>query len=97
MNDSLSDAPAAAGDEALASFVLLAKFLGIPAEPDQIHHDRGQGDAPYTFEDLIRIAKKLGLIARRRSARRDELPKMPLPALVALHGGGHGHSLESGR
>jgi len=88
MNDSLNDAPVPPVDEALASFVLLAKFLGVPAEPDQIHHDRGQGDTPYSFEDLIRIAKKLGLIARHRRARTDELPKLPLPALLALHGGG---------
>lgn len=46
MRDSPEDASAAAADEALASFVLLAKFLGVPAEPEQIHHDRGQGDKP---------------------------------------------------
>lgn len=75
-------------NQALASFVLLAKFLGVPAEPGQIHHDRGQGDAPYTFDDLIRIAKKLDLIARRRRASVSELAKMPLPALVSLADGG---------
>ncbi|MGB5777840.1 MAG: type I secretion system permease/ATPase [Allopontixanthobacter sediminis] len=75
-------------DHALASFVLLAKFLGVPAEPGQIHHDRGQGDAPYTFDDLIWIAKKLNLIARRKRVAASELAKMPLPALVSLQDGG---------
>jgi subfamily B ATP-binding cassette protein HlyB/CyaB len=88
MQDSSENPAAGSADEALASFVLLAKFLGVPAEPEQIHHDRGQGDKPYDFDDLIRIAKKLGLIARRRAAAVADLAKLPLPALVALRDGG---------
>lgn len=88
MQDSSTDMLAAPADQALASFVLLAKFLGVPAEPGQVHHDRGQGDAPYTFDDLIRIAKKLNLIARRKRVAKSELAKMPLPALVSLQDGG---------
>lgn len=68
----------------LASFVVLAQFLEIPADPAQIHHDRGQGDRPYTFDDLLRVAKKLGLVARRREAQVGDLAKLPLPALVGL-------------
>ncbi|WP_298303275.1 type I secretion system permease/ATPase [uncultured Erythrobacter sp.] len=75
-------------DPALASFVLLAQFLGQAADPAQIHHDRGQGDRPYTFDDLVRIAKKLDLIARRKSAALSDLSKQPLPALVRLNEGG---------
>lgn len=71
-------------DSALSAFVILAQFLGVPAEPAQIHHDRGQGDRPYSFDDLVRIAKKLGLIARRKGAPLSELKKLPLPALVRL-------------
>ncbi|GAB5481009.1 MAG: type I secretion system permease/ATPase [Parasphingorhabdus sp.] len=69
-------------DPALACFVLLAKFLGLPADPQQIHHDRGKGDEPYTLEHLSRIGKKLGLIARLRDASHVELSKIPLPAIV---------------
>ena len=67
MPNSVEEASAFA-DEALAGFVLLAGFLGVPADPAQIHHDRGKGDEPYSFDDLLRVAKKLGLIARRRTA-----------------------------
>ncbi|MEL7218258.1 MAG: type I secretion system permease/ATPase [Pseudomonadota bacterium] len=88
MTSAGSESHTQTGDEALASFVLLAQFLGVPAEPDQIHHDRGQGDKPYTFGDLIRIAKKLELIARRKRASISELPKLPLPALVRMADGG---------
>ncbi len=72
---------------ALACFVLLAKFLGMPAEPAQIHHDRGKGDEPYSFGDLARIAKKLELIARIKKCPFEELPKMPLPCLMGLKDG----------
>ncbi|MEO0417795.1 MAG: type I secretion system permease/ATPase [Pseudomonadota bacterium] len=89
MQSSETESPAASvADEALASFVLLAQFLGTPADPAQIHHDRGRGDEPYTFDDLIRVAKKLKLIARRKCASPTSFPKLPLPALVALRNGG---------
>jgi ATP-binding cassette, subfamily B, bacterial HlyB/CyaB len=87
MADSHDTMPAAPADAALASFVLLAQFLGVPAEPAQIHHDRGQGDKPYDFDDLVRIAKKLGLMARLKSAALADLAKLPLPALVTLNEG----------
>ncbi len=87
MSDSVSNTSADSVDPVLASFVLLAQFLGVPAEPAQIHHDRGQGDNPYNFNDLIRIAKKFDLIARRKSCGVTELVKQPLPALVSLNDG----------
>lgn len=84
MSSSGSEAPAFVGDQALASFVVLAQFLGVPADPEQIHHDRGQGDQPYAFADLVRIAKKLDLIAKIKKAPLLDLAKLPLPALVRL-------------
>ncbi|VAW02293.1 ABC transporter, permease protein, partial [hydrothermal vent metagenome] len=69
-------------DPSLACFVLLAKYLGVPADPPQIHHDRGLGEEPYTLDHLARIAKKLNLIARLRDASLEELPKIPLPAMA---------------
>lgn len=87
MTDSSSHASSASADTALASFVLLAQFLGVPAEPSQIHHDRGKGDDPYDFADLLRVAKKLGLIARQKKSSITDLPKLPLPGLVRLTDG----------
>ena len=88
MDETNNNPSAVPADAALASFVLLAQFLGVPAEPSQIHHDRGQGDRPYDFDDLVRVAKKLNLIARRKRAVPSEFSKLPLPALVALRDGG---------
>lgn len=70
----------------LACFVLLAKFLGIAADPEQIAHDRGKGDDPYSLEDLNRIARKLGMIARLRPVNVQDLHKLPLPALFESTG-----------
>lgn len=88
MSTAGSESDVRVDDQALSSFVLLAQFLGMPAEPEQIHHDRGQGDKPYTFDDLVRIAKKLDLIARRKRSTLSDLAKLPLPALVRLANGG---------
>ncbi len=66
----------------LACFVLLAKFLGTPADPEQIAHDRGKGDDPYSLEDLSRIARRLDLIARIKVISLAEVGKVPLPALM---------------
>ena len=69
-------------DPALAAFILLAKFLGTPAEAAQIVHDRGRGDAPFTYGDLVRIARKLGLVARTRTVGLAELAKLPVPTML---------------
>ncbi len=82
-----ASAPTARPDPALGCFVLLARFLGVPADPQQIGHDRGKGDAPYTLEDLTRIARKLGLVSRIRRCDPDELARMPLPAVAPLSDG----------
>ncbi|HEX8468323.1 MAG TPA: type I secretion system permease/ATPase [Allosphingosinicella sp.] len=79
--------PRAGSDPALACFILLARFLGVPADPRQIGHDRGKGEDPYTLEDLSRIAKKLALIGRIRRCEADQVHKLPLPAIAELGDG----------
>ncbi len=74
-------------DGALSCFVLLARFLGVPADPMQIGHDRGKGDDPYSLEDLSRVTGRLGLVGRIRRCEVDELRKMPLPAIAQLKDG----------
>jgi len=66
----------------LACFVLLAKYLGVPADPQQIAHERGRGDDPYSLGDLARTAKRLGLVARVRRASLADFAKLPLPAVA---------------
>lgn len=91
IDPSLSDGPneKAAGqiDRSLACFMLLAKFLGVPADPAQIVHDRGKGDEDFRLEDLARIAKRIGLTARVRHVPTSDLAKLPLPALAETTNG----------
>jgi len=70
------------GDRSLACFILLAKFLGVPADADQIVHDRGAGGEPFRLEDLARISKRLGLTARVRQVPVAGFAKLPLPILA---------------
>ena len=81
-------------DPSLTCFILLAKFLGTPADPAQMIHDRGRGEEPWSVEDFARISKRLGLISKIRSTHLVDLAKLPLPALAdgvplhALHAAG---------
>jgi subfamily B ATP-binding cassette protein HlyB/CyaB len=68
-------------DALLACFVLLSKFLGVPADPQQLNHDRGMGDQPWKLEELSRTAKRLDLVARIKGASFEDLSKLPLPAI----------------
>lgn len=72
----------------LACFVLLAKYLQVPADPDQILHERGKGDDPFLLEDLARVSKRLGLIARVKRVAAGKIAPLPLPAIAELVDGG---------
>jgi subfamily B ATP-binding cassette protein HlyB/CyaB len=74
-------------DPVLTYFVLMAKFLGVPADPAQLSHDRGQGDDRWSLEDLSRAAKRIGLISGIREPGVEALPRLPLPALAELYDG----------
>lgn len=71
----------------LLSFILVAKFLGVPADAGQIAHDHGSPGERYQLEDLARIAKRLKIVAKVKPAATEALHKVPLPALAELEGG----------
>jgi subfamily B ATP-binding cassette protein HlyB/CyaB len=77
--------PAVLHDSVLMSFLLLARFLGVAAEPGQIAHERGRGSAPFTLEDLVRAAKGIGVVARIRPVAVAKLDALPLPVILQLH------------
>jgi subfamily B ATP-binding cassette protein HlyB/CyaB len=82
----MAEAPAAvqpnAVDTGLASLCLIARFFGVPAEPAELARRHLPGSSGASAEDLVRIARKLGLKARLVATRWDRLGKTPLPAIA---------------
>nr|WP_294810198.1 type I secretion system permease/ATPase [uncultured Sphingomonas sp.] len=76
----------AASSAALNAFVLVARFLGVPADPAQIAHEQGTAEG-FRLEDLARAAKRIGIIARIQRTRVADLIKRPLPALAEIESG----------
>ena len=81
-------------DSAVTCLVMLARFHGLAAQPDQIRHHFGDasqpGDASQSIEpmDILRAAKFLKLKARQVKACAEKLQNLPLPA-IARDSDGH--------
>jgi len=82
----MADAPPAvqpnAVETGLASLCLIARFLGVPAEPGELARRLLPSSSSASAEDLVRIARKLGLKARIVATKWDRLVKTPLPAIA---------------
>ena len=76
-------APAKSG---LAALVLLLRFHGIGADPDQISHRFG---AQIGVPEMLRGAKEFGLKARAYNSNWRRLTKTPLPGIAPLRDGGY--------
>jgi subfamily B ATP-binding cassette protein HlyB/CyaB len=66
----------------LLSLCLIARFLGIPADPGEVARRHLAGTGEPSAEDIVRIARRLGLKARLVTTRWERLAKTPLPAIV---------------
>jgi ATP-binding cassette, subfamily B, bacterial HlyB/CyaB len=74
----------AAVDHGLASLVVLLRFQGIGADPEQIRHRFG---TKIGIPEMLRCAKELGLKARMRTTNWTRLAHTPLPGIAALKDG----------
>ena len=79
------DVPAVNGG--LAALCLVARYLGVPADPDDLRRLHALGDAPVTVEDLVRIGRRLELKARLVTTSSDRLVRTPMPALAVMKDG----------
>jgi ABC-type bacteriocin/lantibiotic exporter with double-glycine peptidase domain len=73
-------------DPGLLALVMLLRFHGLGADPEQIRHRFGAG--PIDIPEMLRCAKELGLKARSRVTRWERLVSTPLPGIVTLRDGG---------
>jgi subfamily B ATP-binding cassette protein HlyB/CyaB len=75
-------------DPGLFALALVAGHYRIAADPFQLAHDAGLGQRRATSEDLVRVAKRLGLKARiQRFHGSKRLSSVPLPAIVRMKDG----------
>src|SRR5262249_62384501 len=69
-------------DTGLLSLCLIARHLGTPADADELARRHLASSKLGSKEDVVRIARKLGLKARIGNTRWDRLAKGPVPAIV---------------
>lgn len=73
-------------DPGLGALVMLLRFHGLGADPEQIRHQFGV--VPIGIPEMLRCAKDLGLKARSRATKWERLVHAPLPGIIALRAGG---------
>lgn len=69
-------------DTGLSCLVLMLRFLGIPADPEQLAHRYGEGRRNLSTTDMLRAGKELGLKSKLVVSGWDRLAKAPLPAIA---------------
>lgn len=69
-------------DTGLACLVILARLHGIAVDPDQLRHDFAVTGHRFQTQEILLVAKKLELQAKRVKVNPDRLQKTPLPALA---------------
>ena len=86
MTNELEPKSAAPIDTGLVALVMVLRFLGVPADPEQIRHQFG--GAPFGVTEMLRCAKQLQVKARAIKTKWERLAATPLPAIAALREGG---------
>lgn len=71
-------------DAGLYSFVNVARFHNIPADPEQITHALAIGEEGMSEADILRAAKDFKLKAKASTVEFNTLAKLPLPAIVGF-------------
>ena len=78
---------AIAADPGHTVLVMLLRFHGIGADPEQLRHRFGQGTIGAA--EMLRCAKEFGLKARSYRTNWDRLVTTPLPGIAVLRDGGY--------
>lgn len=69
-------------DSGLLCLLIIARFHGVPADGDQLHHQFGKTGQVLSETNLLRAAKHLGFKTARIRSEWKELRNTPLPALA---------------
>lgn len=71
-------------DPGLYSFINIAHFHNIPADPEQIKHTLAVSKDGMSELDILRAAKEFKLKTKAPDVDYSTLPKLPLPAIVGF-------------
>ncbi len=74
-------------DSGLVSFILLARFHGLPADTDQLIHEFRQPGKPFGVTEIMLAAKKCSLQVKKVSTTLERLDRTPLPAIAMSKNG----------
>ena len=74
-------------DTGLLCLVLLARYLGLPADANHLKHLFGAPAALFGDTEILRAAKLLGLKVARLSSSWERLQTTPMPAIARLESG----------
>src|SRR5882724_4018030 len=86
MTTELEPKGAVAIDTGLVAMVMVLRFLGVPADPEQIRHQFG--GVPLGIAEILRCAKQFQVKARAITTTWQRLAATPLPAIAGLREGG---------
>ena len=74
-------------DTGLVCLGLMLRYFHMPNDPEQLRHDYGKMDGLFDDVDIVRCAKRAGLLARTTRSRWSRLQHAPLPAIARLKDG----------
>ncbi|HIJ64272.1 MAG TPA: type I secretion system permease/ATPase [Rhodospirillaceae bacterium] len=74
-------------DTGLICLGLMLRYFQLPNDPQQLRHDYGKMDGPFDAVDIVRCAKRAGLLARSTESRWKRLEHAPLPAIAQMKDG----------
>lgn len=86
MND--ANEASATPDSGLLCLALMARLLGLPADPEQIRHQFGRSGQRFGAQDMLRAAHRIGMKAKAMHAGWQSLTRLRLPA-IAENSAGH--------
>jgi subfamily B ATP-binding cassette protein HlyB/CyaB len=69
-------------DTGLLGLCLIARHFGVPADPGELARRYLSRSSRASAEDLVRVARKIGLRARIVATKWNRLAKTPVPAIV---------------
>jgi subfamily B ATP-binding cassette protein HlyB/CyaB len=76
----------AAADSGLQCLSLMSRFFQLSLDPDQLRHDYGKIEGRFDAVDIVRCAKRSGLLARIAGSCWDRLGRISLPAIGEIKG-----------